>query len=353
MELLNKVSSAQNNNQRRELAHEVVRLFFHAGTTATHEQRDQFGDVLCRLLGDMAQSMRIELSNQICDATEAPTLLIKTLASSEAEVAQPVLSGSPLLTDTDLIVVANSTTTAHRLAISKRQDLTSSVTDSLIRFEENMVMQSVAANETASISEAGFSTLARNSSSDEQLMHALVKREDLPQKTARHILKNVDENGRAVLEKLVRNDSTLLKRLIKKSKRLAMEGTADESPERLETQALIQQIEGKYRTVEQAIQLLVGQSRLKSIAAIMALNSTLPEEKICRGIINTNGDFLALIARALDLSFELYREVDALRAKHLRIPRAAAESLAKQYAALDPDHARSTLRMVNVLVKVS
>ncbi|MCZ4270799.1 DUF2336 domain-containing protein [Maritalea porphyrae] len=353
MELLSKVSSAQDNSERRQLAREVVNLFFHAGQDTTQNQRDAFGDVLCRLLSDMAQSMRIDLANKVSAQSGAPTKLVKALAVSEAEVAQPVLTRSPQLKDDDLIEVANTATTQHRLAISKREHLPECVTDSLIQFEENIVMQSVAANETARISDNGFSTLARNSGSDEQIMHALINREDLPPKTAQHILSNVDAKGKAVLEKLVISDSTLLKRLINKSKRLSSEGNADENPDRVETLALIQQIEGNYRTLEQTVQLLASQSRLKSIATVLAVVSTLPEDKVNRGIININGDFLALIARALELSFRAYCEIDALRAAQLRIPRVSTEKLHKQYEQLDPDHARSTLRMVNVIVKVS
>ena len=186
MELLSKVSSAQDNSERRQLAREVVNLFFHAGQDTTQNQRDAFGDVLCRLLSDMAQSMRIELANKVSAQNGAPKKLVKALAVSEAEVAQPVLTRSPQLKVDDLIEVANTATTQHRLAISKREHLPECVTDSLIQFEENIVMQSVAANETARISDNGFSTLARNSGSDEQIMHALINREDLPPQTVRH-----------------------------------------------------------------------------------------------------------------------------------------------------------------------
>lgn len=352
MGLLCEVSTAQDNSKRRQLAREVVKLFFYAGDETTLSQRDAFGDVLCRLLSDMAQSIRIELANKVSEQDGAPVELVKALAVSEVEVAQSVLTRSRQLNDIDLIEVANTATTQHRLAISKRQHLPESVTDSLIQFEENLVMQSVAANDTASISTKGFSTLARNSSSDEQIMHALINREDLPPTTARHILSNVDDKGRAVLEKLVRSDSTLLKRLINKSKRLSLEGNADENPDRVETLALIQQIEGNYRTLEQVVQLLANQSRLKSIATVLAVVSTLPEDKVNKGIINTNGDFLALLARSLELSFETYCQVDALRAAQLRIPRVSTDRLSKRYEQLEPDHARSTLRMVNVIVKV-
>jgi len=353
MELLQKVSSAQDNNERRQLAREVVRLFFYVGSDTSHGQKDAFGDVLCRLLSDMAQSMRIELATNVCDQTNAPTQLIKALAKCELEVAEPVLKRSPLLKDEDLVEVANSSSTEHRLAISKRECLTQTVTNSLIQFEEGVVMQSVVANETARISDGGFNTLVRNSESDEKLLQALIVREDLPLQTAQHVLKNVDKNGKAVLEKLVKSDSKLLKRLINKSKRLFLEGNSEELPDRVETLALIQQIQGNYRTLEQTIQMLAEQSRLKSIVTLLSVVSTLPEEKVSKGVINVNGDFLALISRALEISFEVYIAIDALRIALLHLPRTPLSVLERQYHELDPSDARSTLRMVNVIVKVS
>jgi len=353
MELLEKVKSAQDNSERRKLAHEVVKLFLHSNGRATNEQVGVFGEVLCRLLSEMAQSVQVELANQVCDSCGSPLDLVKALAfADDVEVAEPVLQRSKQLEDADLIEVANKASTEHRLAISKREHLTASITDNLIKFEEGVVMQSVAENGTAAISSDGFSTLARNSETDERIMRALVTREDLPEETAQHILDHVDEDGKAILDQLVRSDSTLLHRLIKKSKRLTEEGKTDDDPDRIETVALIQQIEGGHRSLEQAIRLLAEQSRLKSIATMMAWAANLPEDEVNKGIVNLKGDFLALIAGALELSFDVYSLIDRLRTSQLRIPSNDPNKIFDQYDQLDPDHARVTLRMVNVIVKV-
>ncbi len=218
MELLEKVKSAQDNSERRKLAHEVVKLFLHSNGRASDEQVGVFGEVLCRLLSEMAQSVQVELANQVCDSCGSPLDLVKALAFAEdVEVAQPVLQRSEQLEDSDLVEVANKASTEHRLAISKREHLSEKVTDNLIKFEEGVVMESVAQNETANISSVGFSTLARNSETDERILRALIIREDLPVETAQHILDHVDEDGRAILDQLVSSDSSLLHRLVKKN----------------------------------------------------------------------------------------------------------------------------------------
>ncbi|MFT6657777.1 DUF2336 domain-containing protein [Maritalea sp.] len=352
MELLNKVGTVQSNGERRKLAHEVVNLFLHTQGSTSQGQRNVFGDVLCRLLNDMAHSMQIELSNKVCATTTAPPKLVRALAVSTIDVAEPVLTRSSQLRETDLIEVANSATTDHRLAISKREYLSENVTDSLIKFEEGVVMQAVAANDTANISSGGFSTLAKNSGSDAQIMQALINREDLPPKTAEHILNNVDENGKAVLERLIRNDSSILKRLIAKSKRFSAEGKSVEDPNSVETLALIQQIENDYSALEPALKLLTKQSRLKSIATILAVAAKLPEDGVIKGVVNISGDFLALVARALEISSDVYAEMEALRGQQMQAEPHDPDMLTQRYDNLNPNDARSMLRMVNVIVNV-
>jgi len=352
MELLAKLSSAQDNSERRKLAHEVVKLYFHTGATVSDEQKDAFSEVLCNLLNDLGQDMQLELSNKVSETNDAHSDLVRKLAFSSAETAAPVLTRSAQLNEEDLIQVANNATIDHRLAISKREFLSENVTDSLIKFEENVVMRSVAENETASISDKGFSTLARNSKNDEKMFAALVGRQDLPEHTAQQILENADEREKIVLEKLVSSGGNLLGRMIKKAEVLVAENSKAGKAHQEKPDALIRQIQSDSGLLEPTLLKLYEQSRLNAIACVFAAISKLGEEEVTKGIVNVDGSFLALISRANDISFELYNNIDKLRTMQLRIPSKNENQLFQQYNDLDPDTARSTMRMVNVISKV-
>ena len=84
--------------KRRALLRELTEVFF--GTeTHTETETDLYGTVLAELSAEMETAVRAELAQRFADSPAAPRALIRRLANDEAEVATPVLSASPVLTD--------------------------------------------------------------------------------------------------------------------------------------------------------------------------------------------------------------------------------------------------------------
>ncbi|MBP0651520.1 DUF2336 domain-containing protein, partial [Mycobacterium tuberculosis] len=84
-----------------------------------------------------------------------------------------VLEHSPVLTDDDLVAVAQNKGQDHMVAIAKRATLTQTVTDVLVERGEGEVLNTVARNMGAQFSEDGFRQLGERAVDDPQLSEAL------------------------------------------------------------------------------------------------------------------------------------------------------------------------------------
>ncbi|HKI69256.1 MAG TPA: DUF2336 domain-containing protein, partial [Verrucomicrobiae bacterium] len=224
------------NDKRRELAREVANLFFAAEQKGfEHQQVDEFGNIMCRLLDNLDVGERVDLSARMAETERAPRVLAVKLANDEIEVATPMIEQSTVLTEDDLVAIADSKGTSHRVAVSRRENLTAKITDTLISHEESEVMRTVAENRTAEISEGGFSTLARHSTDDNELLTALVTRADVPEEHSRQLLPLLNEEQRAKVVSIVSsNGGSALRELASEAKTRSSTSKIEAGKQRIE-----------------------------------------------------------------------------------------------------------------------
>jgi uncharacterized protein (DUF2336 family) len=79
-----------------------------------------------------------------------------------------------------LIEIARTKGQQHLLAISKREAISPTITDAIVKRGERVVVRSVARNVTATFSEQGYSSLVQRAADDGVLAVAVGQREDLP-----------------------------------------------------------------------------------------------------------------------------------------------------------------------------
>jgi uncharacterized protein (DUF2336 family) len=124
--------------------------------------------------------VRQQLAERFADVGNAPGNIIKMLANDDIAVAGPILLRSSVLKDRDLIDIIRERGQDHLLAVAKREDIGSDVTDVLVERGDEDVLVSLAGNEGASFSRDGMETLVAKSEDVEALQAPLVRRGDLP-----------------------------------------------------------------------------------------------------------------------------------------------------------------------------
>ena len=167
----------------------IANLFVDGSPHFNEDHIGLFDDVLCKLVVEIETKVRAEMSRTLAPIGNAPTGLMRTLAHDEdISVAGPVLAESPRLKDTDLVELAKTRGQAHLAAIAGRSNIGEAVTDVLVRRGGPEVVHNVADNQSARLSEGGFSALVRRAEDDGDLAEKVGQRPDIPPHLFRDLL---------------------------------------------------------------------------------------------------------------------------------------------------------------------
>ncbi len=166
---------------RHQTLRAVTDLFMSSAPGLDDSKVGIFDNLFDSLLDDSELEGVLDVSKRMAPIGNAPPRLVRRLAEDDRiEVAGPILSQSPRLSETDLCEIAKAKGTEHLLAISARPSLTEPLTDILIERGNQDVARSVAKNVSAQLSRAGLEQLVRLAEHDNALSAGLSVRSDIP-----------------------------------------------------------------------------------------------------------------------------------------------------------------------------
>jgi uncharacterized protein (DUF2336 family) len=114
---------------------------------------------------------------------------MRTLArDDDISVAGPVLKQSSRLKEVEIVELAKTKGQAHLAVIAGRQGIGEAITDVLVRRGDPEVARNVADNQSARLSEGGFSALVRRAEADIDLAEKVGQRPDIPGHLFRDLL---------------------------------------------------------------------------------------------------------------------------------------------------------------------
>jgi uncharacterized protein (DUF2336 family) len=187
----------------------VTALFVASAERYNDEQIALFGDVFERLINTIelralaeigARIALAELSAQLAPLPQAPASVIGRLARhEEIDIARPVLTESPKLSNDDLIEIARVNGEKHLVAIAGRWWLQEIVTDELLARRFPSVARRLVDNPGAKMSPAGFAMIVAQAVGDGELAVATGIRADLPKELRTQLLHGATEAVRTRL----------------------------------------------------------------------------------------------------------------------------------------------------------
>lgn len=169
------------------LAVSMAELCLSAQSGLTDREIELAYEILRLLVNQVEERIRRHISDYLAQRGDVPRDLIDFLAKDDISVAHPVILHSPLLDESDLLDIVLSRTTGHRQAVAIRSNLTTTLTDKLIEFEENDVMSTLLCNETAAISAKSMSAMVEHSLDHEALREPLLHRDEMTPLLARRM----------------------------------------------------------------------------------------------------------------------------------------------------------------------
>ncbi len=142
-------------------------------------ERAVTGDLLVEMLRLAAPRERQRVAQRIAPLAELPNSLARMLLRDEPAIAGLLLEQCASLTDADLVACARDTGPEHRFLMAGRRGLSEVVTETLISFDEQGVVECLLRNSTARLSQSGVEHIVALSRRMPSLCSHLLRRPEL------------------------------------------------------------------------------------------------------------------------------------------------------------------------------
>lgn len=343
-----------NSDKQADILRRVTDLFLAGASHYSDEQVGLFDDVILRLAEKIETKVRAELANRLAPVENAPVTTIRKLARDPSiEVAGPVLTQSPRLTDDDLLAIAQDNSQGNNqdrlLAISKRAALSENVSDVLVTRGNRDVVLSVSQNEGASFSDAGYGKLVDRSIDDEVLAICVGMRKDIPRK---HFHTLISKASKLVFERLAASNPAAVAEL--KSVLIDITGqpvtaTPPAPGNNGEPEVQFDNMRQSGMSADAAVQKLAESGKYAETVAALSELAQAPKELVESVMSDRRGksDFTLLLARAAGLSWPAAKQVCILRRGPGGLPPLAIEAARQNFASLTTETAQRVISFYN------
>jgi len=228
---------------RTALVETITDLFLTPERRLNEHERALMTDILSRLLHVIEKDLRRSLSESLLrSGVDLPELHVM-LANDDVEVAAPILRGSNLLKDADLIEVVRMRTDEHRIAIAVRSHLSEPVSDSLVEHGGADVIETLIRNPDAELSRRAMQYLVAESRRVDRFQEPLLSRDDLPSDLAYRMYWWVSAALRRKLLAAFDVDSLALDEAMQDATHRALAARADENGAIVRAQKLVRQLD--------------------------------------------------------------------------------------------------------------
>ena len=146
----------------------------------TSAQRRAAEDLFRTAVYDGEPLVRSVLADSLKRQGRVPRDIVLTLARDEAQVARPILSHSPLLTDDDLAEIARTGSRSHRLAIAERDALSPALAETLYETRDSIVVRRLLVNDGAALPEGMLHAILDALGGAQGIVETMARRRLLP-----------------------------------------------------------------------------------------------------------------------------------------------------------------------------
>jgi len=333
--------------KQAEILRRVTDLFLAGARNYSGEQVDLFDGVISRLAETIETKARAELANRLAPVENAPPATVRQLARDESiEVAGPILTQSPRLTDEDLLAIAEDNSQERLLAISKRAALSENVSDVLVARGNRDVVLSVTQNDGARFSDSGYGKLVDRSIDDEVLAICVGMRKDIPRE---HFHALISKASEAVFAKLAASNPAAIAEVQKVLTGITGQEVAVKPKLKRDYREAEEQFDIMRRLgmpPDAAVQELASSGKfLETVAALSALSHA-PREFVESVMSDRRGenDSALLLAKAAGLSWPSAKKICILRRGPGGLPPLAIEAARQSFEGLKTETAQRVIR---------
>lgn len=205
--------------KRRELLRQVTTIFMTHPEDIEETEMALYDSVMTQLSSDMESIVRAEIANTIASSRVAPLGLLRSLATDEIEVAEPILTRSKALTESDLMHVVETKGQEYLRAVSRREDVPESVSGVIVRRGDDNTLHTLLSNDGARLSRATNEEVVQRAQANPALHEVVVNRKDLPADLMNDMYFVVESRLRErIIAENAKLDPTMVEQAISKSR---------------------------------------------------------------------------------------------------------------------------------------
>ncbi len=181
-------------DERALAAHKLCRNIDRA--VLTDEERQVAHDILRVMAADAAELVRRALAVTLKNSVALPPDVANRLARDVESVSLPVISFSPVFTDTDLAEIVRVGGPIRQMAVAKRPKLSARITTMLVEQGSEDVVATACANDNARFSEVTLQKALDRFAKSEQVLQAVAYRTALPLAVTERLIEMVGDQLR-------------------------------------------------------------------------------------------------------------------------------------------------------------
>jgi hypothetical protein len=308
------------------------------------EEIDVFGEVIGRLADEIEVAARAELAERLARFDSAPANIIRKLAFDDAiEVAGPVLRNSLQLDSDTLVANAQAKGQPHLLAISRRKFIDEAVTDVLVKRGNRDVVNSVASNRGARLSNFGFLHMIKRAEGDAILAEQLGLRGDIPRHVFQQLIAKASDDVKRRLASERPDMMTTIETSVSDVAGALQSKFGPSSRTHFVAKRVVTTQFREGNLNEENIAAYATSHRVDEVTIGLSLLTSLPTDVIERALMDQKRDLLLILTKALNLSWRTTMALLFLGAKDHRITIADLRDLEGEFGALNVETSRSVL----------
>ncbi len=181
-------------DERALAAHKLCRSIDRS--VLSEEEREVAHDILRVMAADAAELVRRAMAVTLKNSLALPPDVANRLARDVESVSLPIISFSPVFTDTDLAEIVKVGGPVRQMAVAKRPKLSSKITTLLVEQGTEDVVATVCANDNARFSEVSLQKALDRFAKSEQVLQAVAYRSALPLAVTERLIDMVGEQLR-------------------------------------------------------------------------------------------------------------------------------------------------------------
>jgi uncharacterized protein (DUF2336 family) len=344
--------AAGTNSRRIEMLTRITDLFVGGAKRFSEDQIGIFDDVMMRLVATIEAKARARLSHRLAPIANAPIRVVNMLAfDDDAEVAEPVLSQSERLGESELLANAASKSQRHLAAIAQRKTLSEALTEVLVERGDREVVQSVVKNSGARFSDAGFRMLVKRSIGDDALATEVGRRNDIPRQ---HFLVLLEKASEAVRTRLAAENplaSAAVEGIVAEVAGGIRNDVRNASPDFAAAQAEVERQNRIRRIGEAEIYQYARERKFEETAIALSILCDTPIDVVERALLDPGAEIVLILAKVAGLSSTTTKAILLLRAADRGMSANDLEQALASFNRLQPDTARRVLGFFRTRVK--